>query len=65
MNSPCDSPCEIVHEFGDAEEIAAMLYNRHCHGWVLDRIIQHHVPPIGRPGMASKPRVVIYYFIKK
>lgn len=55
---------EIVHEKGDAREIAAMLNSRLVKGWVLDRIIGHMTPnqSFGGPTQA---RVVVYYFKKQ
>ena len=57
------SPCEIVHEHGDPGEICGMLASRHAKGWVLDRIIKHHMPSQQFGGL-TKPRLVIYYFKK-
>ena len=51
-------PCELVYEYGNAEEIANMLTSRFAKGWDLDRIVKHHLP-ITQNG---KPRLVIYYF---
>jgi len=59
-----NNPCELVCEHGDAGEITTMLASR-CHkGWVLDRIIKHHLPS-QQFGGQMKPRLVIYYFKKK
>lgn len=58
------NPCELVHEHGDAGEITAMLADRCRKGWVLDRIIKHHLPS-QQFGGPTKPRLVIYYFKMK
>ncbi len=58
------NPCELVHEHGDAVEIASMLAGRCRKGWVLDRIIKHHLPS-QQFGGQTKPRLVIYYFKTK
>ena len=57
------NPCELVCEHGDAGEITSMLADRYRKGWVLDRIIKHHLPS-QQFGGPTKPRVVIYYFKK-
>lgn len=59
-----ESPCELVYEHGDPNEIASMLGGRHAKGWVLDRIIKHHLPS-QQFGGPTNPRLVIYYFKKK
>lgn len=62
MAATTDFNCtEIVHEKGDAREIAAMLNNRLVKGWVLDRIIDHMMPNNGFGGV-TQARVVVYYF---
>lgn len=59
-----ENPCELVFEHGDPNEIASMLADRSVKGWVLDRIISHHLPS-QQFGGRLKPRLVIYYFKKK
>ena len=55
---------EIVHEKGNAQEIANMLNNRLSKGWELDRVLDHMMPDRGFGG-PLRSRLVIYYFKKK
>ena len=52
---------EIVHQKGDAREIATMLNVRLAKGWALDRIIDHMLPDNSFGGHI-RTSLVIYYF---
>lgn len=57
-----DTCTELVHEYGDAKEIANMLNAKYKAGWKLDRII-NNLRPLGIYEKRDMERLLIYVFV--